>query len=247
VDVSGLRLRSDLRADPDRVWRALVEPAELERWRAPRVEASADAVVCWWEDEPETAYRVVARVEGRSIELHDVARGLFTRVSVAADGDGSVVTVDLGGPAEALLDEYAGSWEALLVTLAHAVERHPDATCDWAVATALVDASLDDTWRRALATLKCVEPVEGVDVGDPVTVRPSSGEPWSGLVLRVEPPRHLAMTLDALDDALLHLHVLPGPEVTTVAVEVLLYDHDEAGWERVQARLERWMAELDRP
>lgn len=139
VEHRGRRVEKEVRvaASPERVWRALADPARLAEWFVDRAEGPVEdgGTYTWFWDKAgfEVPNRVVIAEPPSRLELETAmpwggARVLEVRISVAGGGETHVRLVDSGFREGADWDEeYEGvdsGWEMALAMMKHYVERH---------------------------------------------------------------------------------------------------------------------------
>ena len=252
----------EIAAPVERVWKAITDPRELERWFPIHARVTpgvgGEVFMSWgppWEG-------------GSRIEAWDENRRLRTR-GFMEHGDASVVEYTLearggrtllrlvhsgfakGGDWE---DELFGGtrrgWRYELRSLRHYLERHAGADRQTAWPKANVRGTAAEVWKRLLGREGFAREgrVQGLAEGEPYAVTAATGDAFAGRVVVNDPPYEFSATVESLNDGLLAIrtHDAAGPDRSHgYAASVWI-----SAWGSEQQNLallgERWKKLLDR-
>lgn len=186
-------------AAPERVWRALTEAHELERWfpLEAQVEPGVGGTVRMsWGSEYDTEMPILAWDPPRHLQTRWVGQGVVTDYWIEAEGGGTRLrAVSSGFPLDASWDEWVEGtvrgWAYELQALKHYLERH------------------DGQDRRALFLRRRVH-LPREEVWDRLTGNGGLAERWTtGGRLDEAPPVQIAAILDDPPGAMVRASVEP--------------------------------------
>lgn len=218
----------EIAAPVERVWKAITDPRELERWFPLQARVTpgvgGEVFMSWgppWEG-------------GSRIEAWDENERLRTR-GFMEHGDASLVEYTLearGGKTLLRLvhsgfakggdweDELLGGtrrgWRYELRSLRHYLERHAGADRSTLWPKANVRGTAAEVWKRLLGKDGFAREgrVEGLKEGDRYGVTAATGDVFAGRVVVNDPPYEFSATVESLNDGLLALrtHDVAGPD-----------------------------------
>lgn len=232
----------ELAASPERVWRALTEAAELERWfpLEARVEpGEGGEIYMSWRNEFAGTSRVLAWDPPRRLATSwgewDGEGGVsqVTEYRLEAAGDGTRLTVVTSGfPDDPAWDDWVEGtrqgWRFELASLKHYLEEHEGRDRGVLYLRRRVGLDRDGAWGRMFGP-------------DGVGERPQGGEPFAE-----DPPWQYAAVVDDPPAGLLRLTVEPcmsDPDRKDVTVFLSAWGaHDE----RLEELRRTWTERLER-
>ncbi len=231
----------EIAASPERVWRALTEAAELERWfpLEARVEPGAGgSIYLSWKNEYAGESRILAWDPPRHLRISwgalDDTEGVAQVTDFHIEGGGGrarLRVVTSGFPADASWDEWVEGtrrgWRYELTSLRHYLEAHADSDRQVVYLRRRVPLSPEAAWGRLF----------GPDGFDPETL---------GRTFDEAPPHQYATVMDDPPGAMLRLSTEPcGPGVDARDVTLFLSAWGDHG-PRLEALRGRWSELLER-
>lgn len=231
----------EIAASPERVWRALAEAAELERWfpLEARVEpGEGGSVFMSWKNEYQGTSKILVWEPGRHLRISwgswdDGNEGQITDFYLEAKGGKTVLrAVTSGFPADASWDDWVEStrlgWRFELRSLKLYLEHHADRDREVLYVRRRVPLSREDAWARLTGP-------EGV------------GRKWfDGDVLDDDPPRQYAAVVTNPPNALVRISTEPCMTAPD-AYDVNLWLSAWGGTpDQLQPIAEAWKATLER-
>lgn len=194
----------EIAASPERVWRALTEAAELERWfpLEARVEpGEGGSIFMSWKNEYQGASTILAWEPGRHLRISwgswdDSNEGQVTDYYLEARGGKTVVrAVTSGFPTDATWDDWVEGtrlgWRFELQSLKTYLEHHAGRDREVLYLRRRVQMSRQAAWARLTGS-------GGVDT-----------KGFRGTVLDDSPPRQYAVVMDDPPHALLRISTEP--------------------------------------
>lgn len=226
-----------------RVWRALTEADELERWFPLEAEVEpGEAGSIWmsWKNEYEGAARILAWDPPRHLRTtwgsqDEGAPAMFTDYRLEARGGKTFLRVVTSGfPTGASWDEWVEGtrrgWRYELFSLKHYLERHEGEERRVVYLRRRTPLSREEAWQRLTGP-------EGFGGG-----RPLGGEPFDEA-----PPRQWAAVIEEPEDALLRVSMEPcGPDVDARDATLFLAAWGGAADDRLDGLEKEWAATLER-
>lgn len=253
----------EIGAPVERVWRALTEAQELERWFSPRARSTpgeGGLITLRWEDVDwempvlvwEPPRRLVlgdcgaggsAKMGGKSLDSSPL------RIEYELEGHGGTTTLrmvhsgfGLGAEWDDAYDGVSCGWSYELRSLRHALERHPGQPRRVAFASRPVGDRADAA-RAALLSILGIDRALRED--ERIAVRMPDGAEMHGRIVLCEGSCIAAMTLEELNDALFRVEVHRcGAPGATVWVWLSAYGVDAAHVEAFGAMWTRAVDEL---
>ena len=202
----GRQAREDvwLDASPERVWRALTDAEELERWfpLEARVEpGEGGEIYMSWGNEFAGSSRIVAWEPPRRLATSwgawdgEAGGGQVTEYRLQAEDGGTRLRVVTSGfPDDPSWDEWVEGtrhgWRFELASLKHYLERHAGRDRDVLYLRRRTRLSRDEAWERLEADAGVEAATRGLAAGEPVADAP----PWQ-YAARLEEPRGALMRL----------------------------------------------------
>jgi uncharacterized protein YndB with AHSA1/START domain len=252
----------EIAAPVEKVWKAITDPRELERWfplRARVTPGEGGEVFMSWGPPWEGASRIDAWEENQRLRT----RGFLEH------GDASLVEYTLetrGGKTLLRLvhsgfargsdweDELFGGtergWRYELRSLRHYLERHAGTDRRVLWPKAKVRGSAAEVWKRLLGKDGFTREgsIDGLREGDRYRVTAATGDVLAGRVLVNDPPFEFSGTVESLNDGLVALrtHDVGGPDPKDGHAASVWVSSWGAPQKDLEALGERWRRLLDR-
>ncbi|MDX1624167.1 MAG: SRPBCC domain-containing protein [Gemmatimonadota bacterium] len=235
----------EIDAPIERVWRALTEADELERWFPLEAEVEpgeGGSIRMSWRNEFEGTSEIVEWDPPRHLRTtwgpppdDEDAPAMFTDYTLEAKGGSTVLRVVTSGfPADESWDDWVEGtrrgWRYELYSLKHYLERHADEDRRVVYLRHRTSLPREEAWERLTGP-------EGF----------GGGPPLGGAPFDERPPRQWAAVLAEPEDALLRVSVEPtGPGLDARDATLFLAVWGEAADERLETLEREWAATLER-
>lgn len=228
-----IELEIEIDADPETVWTAISDAEQLRRWfplDADVEPGEGGSITLSWGPDTEGTAPIDLWEPGRRlrwVEVEGEQDGEPIRVAVdfTIEGRGGTTRLRLvhsGFSADADWDDYVDTidsgWRYFLYNLRHYVENHWGEPRTMVWERREVQGPKERMWSRLLS-LYGLDPDTPAAAGDPA-------ELWNGAaaeVVMAAPPKHLALRIPELGDALLLVEQEPGGEEYSLGTWLSLY------------------------
>lgn len=256
-DTRSIDLRTDLRAAPEAVWKAISDGEWLSRWFSPTASAEPGAgglVTVSWGEGGEWANRIAAWQPGvhlrwlpadapddgqapvAALDYHLEPRNGGTRLRLVNSG------LPAGEDASEFLRMTENGWRFFLWNLQHVLERHPGVPRVMIAARPWVSGTREHVWSRLFGPAGLGEAPDGD--GDRFRFSLDGGEILEGVAVLSDRPWAFAGLVESFDDGVLHVELEGSGDRWKLGVWLSAYDVAPDKRDRIGAALQDTVGRL---